>query len=691
MFPRRLALPVLVAVAAPLALPAASPAATGPYPTIRSVAPKQLAVGQTLTLKGSHYRKGKKKNTVVFKRDGGRAIFVRAPQATSTRITLVVPAKLLPYFRQKAGKPQPTRFRLRVLAARFGKRFTPDKLTPLINPTGPVKGGTADDCDGDTIPNSTDNDDDNDLLSDGVEQAIGTKPCNPDTDGDGMTDGWEYYSALDRNSTARPSPNARPYPNALDGKDGALDQDGDALTNAEEYAAWATYGGNRLPLSYSGGTPTSVGRTPISAGQEYMDRDGNGYLSDNERDADGDGISNQDEGVLTRPVIENSVGFFDPAYLAIPAVAAAINTVPLYGPLPYTQKADPLDWLNADTDGDGVKDGADDQDHDDIANLDELKDELASDKKSQRPLNACSPNLDSRGCIIARLDSDHDGIPGAQDPDDDNDGLPDTLEMSLGLRPDEPDTDGDGVDDGFEYQSAKDLNSSANPYPGKRPYPNALDGSDAHSDFDGDGLDLRAEYEAWVYMGKPIPYTYSDGTKWSRGHAPDPAWRDDNRDVDQDGLANFAETDSTLVGAMNQNWWVGAYQDETEYYGPAFLDTSMTDPDTDGDGIKDGADDQDHDAFPNWFEVQRPLDWACTYVSTIHPYNSDSACGAGVTHNNPLARVNPFNPCKPIHSLACHSVYPFEYYPATEDWDTPVVPGDPGTDPPPNVPPTLNQ
>ncbi len=51
--------------------------------------------------------------------------------------------------------------------------------------------------------------------------------------------------------------------------------------------------------------------------------------------------------------------------------------------------------------------------------------------------------------------------------------------------------------DGYEYQPAVDLNhyptSPSLPYPGKRPYPNALDPSDAGTDYDGDGMELREE------------------------------------------------------------------------------------------------------------------------------------------------------------------------------------------------------
>ena len=47
------------------------------------------------------------------------------------------------------------------------------------------------------------------------------------------------------------------------------------------------------------------------------------------------------------------------------------------------------------------------------------------------------------------------------------------------------DTDGDSVEDGYEYQSALDLNhyprTAPLPYPGKRPYPNPLDPSDGEA------------------------------------------------------------------------------------------------------------------------------------------------------------------------------------------------------------------
>src|SRR5439155_24719245 len=86
-----------------------------------------------------------------------------------------------------------------------------------------------------------------------------------------------------------------------------------------------------------------------------------------------------------------------------------------------------------------------------------------------------------------------DFTPGST-KDSDKDLLPDVLEKQLKTDPCKADTDGDGVEDGYEYESALDLNSRALPYPGKRPYPNPLDPNDANIDFDGDSLTMSEEY-----------------------------------------------------------------------------------------------------------------------------------------------------------------------------------------------------
>jgi hypothetical protein len=608
-----------------------------------------------------------------------------------------VPAKLLPFLAQRKGKSVPTRFRLRVLASRFGKRFTTVKGSPVIGARAIGGVGTRNDCDGDRIDNATDPDDDNDLLDDGLEAQLKTDPCKRDSDGDAMSDGWEHFSAVDRNGKSLPAPVAKPYPNALFAEGAEVDHDGDGLSDASEYAAWATYGGGVLrpksadpyvsQLLYSGGNPSSDGRARVADGNAYADRDGNLFLSDLERDADGDRIPNIDEGgsqevaALAKADAKETryidFGVFTALYITKVAklgdqgiLCGGINQVPYYcldqaQPKIDVQRVDSLDWLSPDTDGDGVRDDADDVDHDDVPNLEEFLGELErpASKRVYAHLNACVPNTNSRFCLVGGVDVDGDGIENATDDDDDGDLMLDVLEQRFGTNVLLADSDGDKVPDGFEYLSALDLNSVALPFPGKRPYPNPLDKEDADADFDGDGMKLAEEFRAWNATGRPLPLSYSDGNQRTGGTA----LSDGRKDADSDGLDNFAE----LSGPMNPEWWTMMYDGtngplERPYPSRKFVGTLFDDPDSDGDTLVDGADDEDHDGFSNAFESRRPADWRQTYVSFGQPFGT-----------NAKARVQPFNPCKPYHSDMCHETWPIGYYVDSqtkreEDWDTPV-------------------
>ena len=95
----------------------------------------KLGIGDVMTVTGKNFRKGKNKNTVVFKRDGGRAVFVKAPDASTTKIGVTIPAKLLPFLLKKKGKRVSTLFRVRVLSKRFAKAFTTKSKSPMIGPT----------------------------------------------------------------------------------------------------------------------------------------------------------------------------------------------------------------------------------------------------------------------------------------------------------------------------------------------------------------------------------------------------------------------------------------------------------------------------------------------------------------------------------------------------------------------------
>jgi hypothetical protein len=294
------------------------------------------------------------------------------------------------------------------------------------------------------------------------------------------------------------------------------------------------------------------------------------------------------------------------------------------------------------------------------------------------------------GAGLAACDSssDHDG-----------DLLSNSLELSIKTDPCLRDTDKDGVEDGFEFQSARDLNhypaDPPLPYPGKRPYPNPLDSGDASTDYDGDGLLQREEFAAWMAFsadgaarsGRPssLSLTYSDGLQrsiapfaapsgalaaWALDQNADGQLADDERDADGDGLGNWDEQH----GRFTEAWWPAEHDGkrepkESQYPGINFLDVAdlsdglaLAVADMDGDGVLDGFDDQDRDGLSNRFEVGRPADWLADIAGT-----------------NPWAYVNPFNPCKPFRSARCHSHPPLGYY--DSDQVPPI-----GPDPPAGYP-----
>lgn len=415
---------ILLGLASLAPLVAAPVAAAAKRPTITRVSPMRLSVGKRLTIRGRNFNPRRSRNTVIFRAPSGRSAFARPRRASRRKLVVVVPAAAGRLLTRSA-----TRFRLRVLSRRFS-RWTPRRLSPVIvgrvgsGGGGAVEkpGGSADpggDCDGDGRVNSIDTDDDGDLLSDAIEAAIKTDPCVVDTDGDGVDDGFEYRSAVDLNdddyqqpNQSLPYPGRRPYPNPLDPSDGKTDYDGDTLTQQIEQRLWkySTSPATRTlsPLSYSDGLQYSIyafhagqgdRRFPALAATGYAkqqafdgwaiangyrygivvrgsiaadlydlnldgtetaaealqyDQDGDGWLSDDERDEDADGLSNYDE-FRGRMLPEWWVQCY-----------AASKETAYYVRYAGTDAADP------DSDGDGVRDGADDQDHDGVPNVMEL-------------------------------------------------------------------------------------------------------------------------------------------------------------------------------------------------------------------------------------------------------------------------------------------------------------------------------
>jgi len=413
---RRIVITCLTLVAAALlVLPAAASAAargSAVTPQITRVQPMRISVGGTLTITGRSFKSVRRNNTVIFRASDGRTAFAKPRRATRSRLVLTVPASVARLLKVANSSQQPTRLKLRVLAGKFSK-FTPRRLSPVVTSAGSGDGPGGGGGGGGVAVCADDSDHDNDLLANSLELTIGTDPCLADTDGDQMSDGWEYWSAKDLNIKAVPYPGKRPFPNALDPSDGgaagagssAYDFDGDGLTTLEEYRAWRYTGSGfdlgHLPvglesaLGYSDGTRYSRASevpgvpawqsaafglpNPTQPFPATYDLHGTpGVYTDDERDADADGLANFLEasrgpghytwwqGFWKQEIIQ-----IDPwkkkGYCYIPGVAEEQRP----GDFDQRPFAD-VDLADPDVDGDTLLDGEDDQDNDDYSNIIEL-------------------------------------------------------------------------------------------------------------------------------------------------------------------------------------------------------------------------------------------------------------------------------------------------------------------------------
>jgi hypothetical protein len=554
---------LLVPVAAGSAT-AAKHKAKKKYPTITSVRPMTVSVGQTLEIRGKNFRRGKNKNTVVFKRDGARAVFVKAPVGTSKLLRLTVPSKLAEFFAIKAGAPTATRFRLRVLASRLGKKFTTTKLSPIVSPEPPKPAAPAvaaadGDCDGDGLKNRVDSDDDNDLLDDGTERSLSLDPCNPDTDGDGVPDRFEFD--CDRNGVLN--------------RDQA-DDDSDLLSDTVE---------------------TSIATDPCRADTD-ADSVPDGYEFQSARDL------NDDE-------------YEDP------------NS---YLPAPY-KKPYP-NPLNADQN--------DDHDGDTLTLSDEFR--LWRVYGNTSTLSGLVYSAGEKYSLSARDGAGH-------------------------RRPTQ------SVTNYAKHQDFMNWAGGLAQYAGLRRYdPVTLQVSDA---FAWHVASNQASYRLLNINRRngveDDPNVYNDDVAQDRDRYRfsetyyfdldnDKFVSDDERDEDADGLTNFDEAH----GRMTSEYWAGCYDEEVPY-SITYAGTDLTDADTDGDGVRDGADDQDHDDIPNVMELSRNaasgwVDWGFNLCALDTAKLVDSALdeddmpddAPALLHSNTYGRVNPFNPCLPmIRSRTC--------------------------------------
>ncbi|KGQ44813.1 hypothetical protein, partial [Gallibacterium anatis] len=424
-----------------------------------------------------------------------------------------------------------------------------------IGAAGAIAAGSGGGSGGGSSSNNShpsDYDSDHDGVNDADERAAGLDPHNPDTNGDGILDGDEDSDGDGIPNKDESNPNGTVFTDK--NKDGVPDliQPNDPTVTKTQTKGREDGG---IKIDPHGGNPdTHIDKTILT----YTPEDGN----------DGKG----EETTIT---FENIGG------------------------------ADGKDnWVAKDKDGK-------------VLTPDELKDKgitlntetgevtLKPDavadntKVSVQNQNNAEGSKPSKTIEVVAPADDHDGdgIPDSEDPDSDNDGVPDEIEKNGGLDPHNPDTNGDGVEDGKEDSDGDGKDNETEVKDNTDPFKNEEDPSlvvdqdgdgirdDVDTDIDGDGVNNADEKAAGTDPRNPA----TDGTP------------DGDKDTDNDGLTNKEESNpngSTVTGRdgngkpdITDPKGNDADNDGVSNKDEKDKGTNPNSPDTDGDGKVDGKDD----------------------------------------------------------------------------------------------------
>ncbi len=370
-------------------------------------------------------------------------------------------------------------------------------------------------------------DTDGDGASDGDEVDAGTDPHDPDTDGDGMPNGWEIDNGLDatlNDATADPDDdglnNLSEYQNNTDPQN--PDTDGDGVNDGDEVAAGTD---PNDPDSDGDGMPDGWEITYMPPLNPLDSLDG--LL-----DSDGDGLTNRFEyiyGCNPTNTDTDADGMWD---------GWEVFYTPTLNP---TNAADGA----LDSDGDGVLNSNEFALGTSPINIDSDADEMPDGWEV-----TYMPSLNPTNAADALWDSDGDG-------------LTNKFEYIYGCNPTNSDTEADGMLDGWELTHGFDP---------------LLD--DASGDADSDGL---------ANLGEQTEGTDPNDADTDGDTLPD-GWEVDNgfdplvpnapvADTDLDGLTDAEEA---ALGTDRLNYYDPTYVDDDAVSDPWKYDPEHSDPLEDG-------------------------------------------------------------------------------------------------------------
>ena len=476
-------------------------------------------------------------------------------------------------------------------------------------------------------------DQDNDGISDEDEIALGLDPTSNDSDKDGIPDGTEVGDAN--------NPNDSDSDGVIDAIDPDDDNDGIATVNED------------ANLDADNNPATGITDSDGDGIADYLDTDSDGdNISDaNEsvatgNDSDNDGIDDaidvdqtggidaNGDGADDNVAPANTDGDLAPDYIDVDSDGDGIPDYWESGALNIDSDMDGIDDAfdvditgGPDTNGDGIDDNATPPNSDtdtspDFQDLDSDNDGI-SDAIESGALGIDTDgdgiddyfDVDQTGGIDANndgiddgvkpIDTDNDGIPDFQDPDSDNDGLPDVIETgATGV-----DSDGDGIDDAFDVDQTGGVDLDGDGLDDNTsPYAQDLDGDGIadHLDSDSDNDGLNDGVEAGLSgndtdgdgIDDSIDVDETGGTDTNSDGIDDDFIL---VDTDSDGIPDYLDPDSDndgLPDTLEGN-------NDTDLDGiPDYLD-----PDSDGDGIDDGIEsgatgmDSDNDGIDDAFDV----------------------------------------------------------------------------------------